>query len=190
MGHLPVIADVTRCTLLWDRQNGVMPRNVLHVRRPFITDASVLAAFEAALSNGMFDCMPTSYTLKTIAFLNLDGSSSTFFGDVTPRHGNGSPPEFIPQSAGIVSLHTALRGQSHRGRVYVGPVCEGDQANGVLSAVATMTTAWANFRDTLFSSHGVHLAVASYKHSSSEDVTDIVVRSIVGTQRRRADQLR
>lgn len=188
---LPVIPDIFRCTFLWNRFGGVMPRNVLHVRCPSGGIASVASAFVHALALPMFDGMMTGHSFNTVAVLPLDGTSSTTYVTVPTMHGTISSGDFIAQSCCIISLHTEKRGPAHRGRVYLGPWAESETSNGIVGDAASVQTAWGTFRDAIFSdSDAVHLCVASYKHSTSEDVVDIIARNVAGTQRRRLNQLR
>ena len=188
---LPVIADTYRVTFEWTRYAGVMPRNVIHVRVNTGTVAEVGAGVVAELKSAMFDDMSQNHVLPTISVLKLDGTSAASqFGVPTAVHGGSSSTDFIAQGCTVVTLHTDLRGPAHRGRVYVGPIVETQQTQGILNDTATTKGAWEQFRDALFDNHGLHLNVASYKHATQRDVTDILVNRVVSTQRRRANQLR
>jgi len=112
---------------------------------------------------------------------------------VAPVSVGGGTGETIVQGCALVSLHTAQRGSRGRGRVYLGPITEGKQADGTLVAASQIQTldAWAAWQENMLSATpSIELGVASYTHADFHPVTSIRVDSIIATQRRRLDQLR
>jgi hypothetical protein len=197
MPPLPTITDVYRVTLLWSLVSGVRPVNVFHVRKASSTASDVADDVEAAIVAGftpqnMFRPMGSGYTLESFEVLPLDGTSTTFQRNMLP-HGitGGSSGEIIPQAAGVISLKTDQRGARGRGRMYLGPTTEGSDDAGILnSAIASATlTGWGNFIASLTAA-ACPLVIASYLHVDAHDVVNVRVDSVVGTQRRRANQLR
>lgn len=193
MATLPVINNVFRCTLLWNTNVGITPRNVFHVRASGATQEDVALAVEASAVDHLVAPMSAAWDCPEIAVLKLDGSSAgqifslssgTFLGGVT-----GS--DVIPQATAVVSFHTAQRGPRGRGRMYVGPIAESMQAQGVLNTTAhdDMGVAWVDFIENL-SNADTPLQVASYVHADAHEVTNVNVDVMIGTQRRRLDQLR
>jgi hypothetical protein len=76
--------------------------------------------------------------------------------------------------------------------MFVGPVTEGFQANGILDATkrSDMVTAWQRFQVSLQgSSTQVAHVIASYKHSTFHTVNAYSIRPQLGTLRRRQNQL-
>jgi hypothetical protein len=197
MPVLPTITGVHRVTLNWRPLGGINFRNVLHVRGTSLTASQVGTQMDAALSvgqtNGMFEGLSTLLSCVQIDILPLDGTSPTFSKTISTITGGGGSGEYTPAVAAVVSLKTGQRGSRGRGRFYGGPIPEAGQENGVLNAtrVTDMTTGWNAFVAALIAgSPSLHLVVASYKHADAHDVTSIRVDSILGTQRRRQDQLR
>jgi hypothetical protein len=197
MAPLPVIPDVFRITLRWSMVSGVRPVNVFHVRAPASTAADVANDVRTAILAGfspqnMFRPMASGYTLEEFDVLPLDGTSPVFQKNMLPDNIiGGSTGEIIPQAAAVISLKTTIRGARGRGRMYLGPTTEGTDTAGLIDgpiAAATLT-GWGNFIASL-SASGSDLVIASYVHSDAHDVLNVRVDSVVGTQRRRADQLR
>lgn len=186
----PVIADLFKVELKWNPYQGVKPTNRLHFHSAAGTVSQLAAALEAHLTAGMFDPMSTGQTLTTFGITPLDGTTAeqefTWAGIAGAATG-----EIIPQGAAIVSLRTLQRGPRGRGRVYVGPVVEGEVINGALGDAATLQAAWIAFQAAMFAAAGAWVfEVATYKHLTSNTVTTIIADPLIGTQRRRMDQLR
>lgn len=198
MGHLPVIADVYRCTILWNTANGVAPRNVLHIKQPSGSEADVAEAFSyaygvAIATNNPWAPMSNTYTAAALDVIKLDGSSATQTEALAATIGGSASGEIIPASAGVMSLHTAQRGPRGRGRQFVGPTTEGSQVNGLLTGGVQVEFAagWDLFIEALPSAPvPAALVVASYRHADAHEVTSIRADAVCGTQRRRQDQLR
>jgi hypothetical protein len=71
--------------------------------------------------------------------------------------------------------------------VFLGPLAESKQSQGIYTG-GDVGAAWAAFADSLQLS-GAALVVASYAHADAHDVTAIHHDSVIGTVRRRLDQL-
>jgi hypothetical protein len=87
----------------------------------------------------------------------------------------------------VVTLRTATRGRSFRGRVYTGPYCQDANVGGVPTA-ATVTgifTQWNRFATITLPGSGVSLVVASYHLATATDCTACTADSRWDTQRRR-----
>jgi hypothetical protein len=199
MPPLPVIANTYRFTLPWlDSTHvvGVQPVNVLHFRATSGTVSSISGVVETALNahgSLMFDVIYTGLSLQSMEVLPLDGSSATFVAAVSPSVVGGGSGGVVPNCATVVSLHTGQRGSRGRGRVYVGPMGETQIDNGTVVATsqANMLSAWGSFvNDINVASPSVQLVVASYKYADAHDVTNIRIDKVLGTQRRRQNQLR
>src|SRR5262249_41995151 len=119
----------------------------------------------------------------------LDGSSATqsfTTGGPAKWKGTETGEEVIAQMAMLVKIQTALRGRSHRGRIYLPWVSEGSQTAGVIgpTIVAAAQTAWTAFIAAM-NTADAEVGVASYKHASWQPCTVAAVESFGGTQRRR-----
>jgi hypothetical protein len=137
----------------------------------------------------MWDVMNASTTCFEIDITPLDGVSATYvYVPATPSHwaAGATSGDNLPQVAAIVKLQTALRGRSHRGRVFLPFVAEGKVANGVLASgnVTNVQSGWSSFVSSL-SGGGFTLVVASYTVGHKFDVTSVVAESLAATQRRR-----
>lgn len=196
MPHLPVIADVYRCTLNWKATNSqLQPRNVIHISSPTATDAADLVT---RLDDGLaglsfvWDPIPSDWAVEQISVLKLDGSSSTIDVDVPhpDRWIGGSSGEWSPNTAGVIKLQTGLRGREHRGRIFLGPCAENKMVDGKLNptTVGDMAGDWGTWTNYI-ATHGAALGVASYRHASWSQATNVVVRARVGSMRRRLEAL-
>lgn len=193
MAPLPVIPDVFRATLNWDVEGGVAARNVLHFRSTSGTESELAAAFASNATHNMFACKANDNPANSISVIKLDGSSATQVVSISPAlNGNGSGG-LMPSTAGVVSFRTGLRGSAGRGRIYIGPCTEDKAQAGILDITSQglMQAAWEGFvADMATDSNHWILGVASYVHSGFHPVSSLIVDKLVGTQRRRQDQLR
>ena len=193
---LPVIPDVFRVSMPWT--GGVVsPVNVLHVATTAPSNGSDVAqAFDdalAGLSQDPWHCLADVYLCPVIDVLELDGTSATVAHTMGNIPQGGVTGEELPNCAGIVSLHTTERGSRGRGRQYVGPTTEPTVSFGSLdpAVAAFMFTGWTELiANLLGGALPLILGIASYVHANFHPVTSLRIDSIVGTQRRRLDQLR
>jgi hypothetical protein len=137
----------------------------------------------------MWGFTPTNSSITTVDITPLDGSSTTLVqatGSPAKWSGAAALGDMIPQSAYLIKMSTSIRGRSHRGRLFLLWVAEGQVANGTLTgaSVTVCTGAWATFLAAAAAA-GIHLCVASYTLSTSTDVIEIHCESLTATQRRR-----
>lgn len=194
MPPLPVIADVYRCTFNWSPFHSVSPRNVLHVRTASPDSVAVGDVVVAALQVHMFEGMSGGHVLDSVTVLPLDGVSSAI---AVPGEGytsgSASDQQTAPQVAGVVSHYTGHRGSAGRGRTYIGPMNEGAIVNGSMVAgnAAEISAAWDEYSSMLNDAEPIlEFVVASYVQAAAFPVARSVCHDILGTQRRRQDQLR
>lgn len=194
---LPVIADTLRVAVRGTASNGHHWANVLHYRKSTVlTFTGAIAILDPILvdhlstnngtGSGWNALAPTTASIQDIVYTPLDGASASTVITHAIAGANGSDG-LPPSVALVVSLRTALRGRSYRGRVYTGPHIESD--NSSLGApVAALLTAesgqWAAHL-TALAGTGVSLVVASYLHATAQDVTSVSVDARWDTQRRR-----
>lgn len=194
MAPLPVIGNCVRIGLPWSTALPVKPYNVFHV----ITAQDDLEQLAADIGQAMDDAgsdmwraLAVDYTLPNIDVTPLDGTSATQRLSTQQTITGASTGQVIPNTAMIVSFRTPQRGSRGRGRLYVGPVCESAVQNGQLESPSAVFAAWSDFEDSLASSSSAaSLGVASYTHAEVNGVTSIVIQDVLGTQRRRQNQLR
>lgn len=199
MPPLPTIPGVYRCVLPWQDLGstvGVRPVNVLHVEAPTGLASDVATQFANVLgahASLMFDVLYSGLTLQTIQVLKLDGFSAALDVTVPGSTSGGGGGGVLPQVCTVVSIKTGQRGSRGRGRVYVGPMGETQVNNGrvVTTSVTNMQSGWAAFASALQSgTPEMSLGIASYKHADFNPFTSIRIDPVVGTQRRRVEQIR
>lgn len=188
---LPVISNIFRVTFNHVPASGHPSHNVMHFSSAG-NEAGLAADIDAALGtlaadSHLFWPMSSSWKCTTIDVLALDGTGTTQTFTLTNDQQGGASGAAVYQAAGIVSLHTALRGSRGRGRVYIGPAAEDAQADGILNSTgkALCQTAWNTFKLEV-GLNGSPLYVASYAHSTAQIVETCTVQNYIATQRRRA----
>lgn len=190
---LPVIADVFRTSWNWNIASGaIIAVNVLHFEAPGDNEQDVFDQLNAQFDGAMFERMSTAAEMTTIDIIKLDGVSGTQHFPVTSTEAHGgvaSEAELAP--AIIIKESTALRGPSHRGRVFLPFPAEGAVFQGGIdpAEAANMTAAWNTFRAGMTLA-GVVPVVASYAHVSATPVAQFLCEDKLGTIRRRQTQVR
>lgn len=171
---LPVIADCFRLSARFTNGSGFEVANVWHVLAPGKGETEAWSIVGPLLDTTMWHALDSDMAMIDWTILALDGVSA---GITTPSSGfNGEASgDSIPGMACIVSFYTGLRGPSHRGRVFIGPIVEAQQSFGnVDSAVAAATAAaWEDFHNALVL-EDMAVCVASYTHASAEPITSVV----------------
>jgi hypothetical protein len=194
---LPVIADTLRVSVEGRMPNGHTWANVLHFRKSgALTFAGAIAVLDpiltplysgnAAGTPGWRYNASSAASVVQIRYLPLDGVSA--FTVIAHAFNGANAGDPLPANVALViTLRTALRGRAHRGRCYWGGFEESSNTTGgvpTAGVVANVATVWGQLLTNLVAS-GVSLVVASYLHSSAENVTSLNVDSRWDTQRRR-----
>lgn len=193
MAPLPTITNVFRCAFNWrEASTGQIGVNVMHFRAPGFTAEEVATAVDSIGNLEYWSPMVTDAYMVQFDVTPLDGAGATH--SQAPTHGGwgGSQSgDFSPASAVVVSFKTALRGRSHRGRIYLPFIAEAVISDGQLTGaqVTALNTGWAAFISSAAGA-GVTPVVASYKLSTAADITGTSVISGLGTQRRRQGRVR
>lgn len=138
----------------------------------------------------------TQLTYQGMEFVSAPGgyrfhpTTLELFQDVAIS-GSGASTAAPPQVAYRATLRTLLPGKSYRGRIFLPSPPEGSvDANGaitstaVLSAQDFLTNARTDVDAAIAASSNV-ISVPSFKNGTTTELFDILVRDIVGTQRRR-----
>lgn len=177
-----------------DSAGGAVAENAIGIHAATaVTAAALNTAVQAAWTAAQLDWMASTGTLVSIAYKDLAGVIATqeFNTDGTAKWNGGGTGQSIPQCAGILKLQTGLAGRSHRGRIFIPFLGEGEQDGGtVIDALAT-ATAWATFANTLAAlSPSLVVSIVSRKLSTLTPVTTYQGELISGTQRRRVARLR
>jgi hypothetical protein len=192
-----VINDTYRVTLLWDSFASVIPRNVFHVSSTSNDVSDIAGVIDDAfgttsVGNNMFWPMHSSQVCHSFDILPLDGVSAASTWPITNPLEGAAGGEVIPAACYVVSLKTGVRGQSGRGRMYIGPIRETAQIDGHTDETGqgNVLAGFGNFQNELQgSTPAVTLVVASYRLAQAHTVTSFRVDTPLGTQRRRQQQL-
>jgi hypothetical protein len=195
--RLPVIADTIRTAVQGIGTNSHKWENVLHFRKSgalsytgaiAILDPLLLAQYTVNTGAGTAwkNLAPTTATLSQFVYTPLDGATaSTVITHAVPGVSGGDP---LPVSTSlVVTLRTALRGRSFRGRVYTGPYDESANTAGapLAAVVAAIAAQWDRFITVNLAGSGVSLVVASYHLVLATDCLHATVDGRWDTQRRR-----
>ncbi len=196
---LPIIANTHRVAVSGTCANGQEWANILHCRwtgagTPTLTDITVMqnevkrlwvgATFPPHAFARTF--MPTAATIGQIASTALDGISATVVQTIALAGLDTN--EALPAGVALcVTLRTASRGRSYRGRMYLGPWAEdANQPGGVVSSVLVgqMVGQLTGVMNSLLPLSW-QLVVASYTLQIATPVTAITSNTQWDTQRRR-----
>lgn len=188
MAPLPVISNVYRTAFEWTPTIGGVPANVLHFRGAPGSAAGLYTALDANVTTGMWAFTSTDLLILTVKITPLDGTSATVINTTggPAKWGGSTAGDWMPAGAAVLSLRTAKRGPSYRGRIFFPGLVEGGQTAGTLasSAITIVQAAWVTFR-TAMAAAGYTLVVASYTHATAETVTSTGMNPRYGIQRRR-----
>lgn len=193
---LPVIDDVFRVTWNFQSYDGITPRIVQHYRTSTANGQDVGLALWDAVVDNLFLPMHESFEPTSLSLIRLDGTSATVVVprpvDVTANLCAGDG-QIIPASAAVMSWRSLVRGPKGRGRSYIGPVTEGANENGMLvgDSLTELPAAWGSFYVALGEQDpSIGPVVASYVHEEAYLIQGASLSEVLGTQRRRQNQLR
>jgi len=198
---LPVIGDVIRCSVYGTVEGGVGWSNTFHLVKDIGDTYADAMADNVTNITKMYD--PTGFGGTNFGFLHystdgtlaaqivqtpLDGTTPSRTDSIALNGSSSQNPQ-PAQNAMLVTLLTAKRGRSFRGRLFV-PANSREQLDGAgkLSAanvafVQSMMTA----ANTAFQAqtHPTAFTVASYKLVQANDVTGYICRTVFGHQTKR-----
>lgn len=190
MPPLPTIADVYRAQVLWTNPGvSLRPINTLHFRSATGTVEDLATDLAANVVALMFAGLSNQFEQTSFIITPLDGFSAGTEFPGAGFSGSGSA-EYSPASAIVISFRTAQRGSRGRGRIYYGPIGEGQMTDGTISpaAATTIADAWHDFHLAMAAeSSAWESVVASYVHSDAHVITTTRCDIALGTQRRRQD---
>lgn len=191
---LPTISNVYRCAFNWTNEDSPsVATNVMHFRKAGSNPAALWSSLDANVGNPLWEFQSTHSHIHEVVITPLDGGSVSFpvfTGDGADWTGAQSSEDMSPQVCNIVKFLTGKRGRSYRGRIFLPWVVESAATYGVLSSggVSTCQSAWETFLAAM-TGDGFDLVVASYLHSTAEDVVAVLAESTTATQRRRNRRL-
>ncbi len=196
---LPVITNVVRIAVRGQAPSGSNWANVLHCLKttagaPSGADITNLDTairrlyIGAAYSGGnnMLSACKTTCTTVDVTYTPLDGSSTSTVSALTAA-GALTDDSLPSQTAEVVTIRTARRGRSYRGRVYLPPWTEvSSSASGtmVASTVTAILNQWVGAQAALVATNWT-IGVASYLHSTFEAATGFTMDTRFDVQRRR-----
>ena len=190
MAPLPVIADTYRVALSWTNTvNSMTATNVMHFHRAGSNPAQLATDLDAHVTNTMWECCATPWSVTGIVITKLDGGSVSFpYIPGTPAKwtGHGGAVDFAPNVAVIMKLLTAKRGRSYRGRVFLPGIAESQTDKGLVvgSTKTTMDGAWLAFRLAMTAASW-DFCVASYRLATQEPIVALATEKFTATQKRR-----
>lgn len=178
--------------------NGYTWQNNLHFTKPGFNAAEQLAfanALAGAWAGGLLrDHMSVQSRLDSIKVTDLRTEGAPTVEVVMAVMGEDASDLMAPSTGLVLTLRTALRGRSYRGRVYLGGIGEARWATGDWEAFTVgEAIQWLEAIQALADALGWTLVVLSRWHNHLERaialgqaVIDIVSRSErAGSQRRR-----
>lgn len=194
---LPIIERTYRVSLTYRDVGGATAANIFHLQHDEVstwTAASVAAQVETSWNTNQHQVTSTGAVMNDITVTPLDGiTASASRTPVGAKFSGQAGGTSNPAIAGVLSLHTAKRGASNRGRLYVPFVAEGIFASGLIDATNTglVVTGWDTFRNALAAlADPLELVVASYLLEDATPVTSVTMSRVAGTVRRRQSRLR
>jgi hypothetical protein len=185
-----VIANVYRVSI--QATSGTRPvDNVIGVRgtsagQELAAANAVKAAWEA--TGGPCKTRTTQYVMKQYYSTDLSSALGGIATVTSSTAGAIATPISTNAACALVKLNGSNRSRSTRGRLYYGPLTEGElNSDGQTiggTTVTSITTAFNAFKTSL-SSAGFTWCVISQVLSSATNVTAIAVEGTIATQRRR-----
>lgn len=198
---LPIITNVVRATYRGALGSGTQWANVMHFRwlggggGPFAGDIASMDAIVRRLYTGTaFTGGAAWLTFCRSAVSLIDATVYILNGTSVPQlininaQGTNATGTMLPQEvAPVLTLRTAKRGRSYRGRVYLpAPVTTQVDATGnLVGACTTATIAQAIGVYGALGAANWEWVVASYLHATSEPLASITMDSRPDVQRRR-----
>jgi len=195
------VADCARATFVWEGGNNTTWTNSLCFTKPgFIPENMLVLATELAdamWEAGCFSMMSNAVTLRRIEVEDLREQGQPIRTATVARSGSFSGDMASPGLALVVTLRTALRGRSYRGRFYMSGWADEYIVNGEYQqAVGVAATEFFTLVDAAANPESWSLVVVSRQVDGvprevglGSLVTSVSVRSAKpGTQRRRINR--
>ena len=190
--HLPVIANTFRVAIGWvDGTTGQIATNVIHIEDPGGNAPAVATMVDNAINHNMLAAVSDHAHINEYTVTPLDGVSGTIVQTPSGINTGGGGSTSSPASSAVVTVRTAKRGRSFRGRVFLPFIDEAQIADGLLTGGVELTTAtgFATFLASISGAGGTWV-IASYKLATATPVTSVAVLRALGTQRRRQTRVR
>lgn len=162
------IPNACQVVLYWVMANGKLAHNVLYCNwtgSPALSTAiannimnTIKAAYTAALGLATFQAPATNFNAVSVMDFRVAGTGTLFFSDSVAAPGTSASPSMPDENAAVLTVKTANRGPSGRGRVYIpnfatnaiaaggiiAPTCitalNNFATNGIMAGLATLGT--------------------------------------------------
>jgi hypothetical protein len=194
---VPSLVDTWKITQTWNVGSpAYVAEIVFHVTAPTLADPQLVANEVGAawmVTGGPKTLQSVSAVGGPISVQPYDSatapyvlSSPGFTGQPMVATGNAVPA----QTAMIVTKRTLLSGRSYRGRIFVpamqAALVQTDGTQWLSSSVTSFQTEIGNWKTKLEAGPTItKLVVYSYLHNTKANVSALLVRQYLGTQRRR-----
>lgn len=198
--QLPLVPHTAKVTLNW-RYLGKDVHNTLHYTNmnsgPPPTAAQLGPVIVGKLTADFRTCVMPTLALMSISAVPLDvpNAAGDEYATGLPWIGNNIGQGQPNNVAGVISLRTALRGRSFRGRVYQpGLAAQASNPNNVMTNdIGKIQAFWTSMLSLgPINGDAVALTIVSYWANKAlrpqgiyTQVTSATVRTELGTQRRR-----
>jgi hypothetical protein len=142
----------------------------------------------ANVTTGYMPALETNFTFTGVEVFNHNAPQFGFQKSASVA-GSVAGNSLSLRSAPVVSKFTALRGRTYRGRMYLMSPVETEQADGVLTVgyqgtLGGFISSLLNFNGAIFGAN-YDAAVWSNKLQSSQGITSLLVRPVLGSVRKR-----
>jgi len=169
IGGPTVIPNCTQVVLTWTLDGGKVGHNVLYGRSAGVPTPSVAQAqaIFTALTTGagwtaIAARLATTTALSSVSVMSVHTASQPiFFSTGTAVPGTATLPVLPNEMAVCVTLRTALRGISNRGRMYIPGynAAQVQTGNVIAPGAVTDTQTWANGFIAAFSGQSLTLVI-------------------------------
>ena len=167
---------------------GQPVNNVIGVRAPGNTAISVATAVKGAwkVANGPMSKLPTAYTFSEVTAMYIGSVDGDVYTTSDGTAGTVAQQLSTNGACALITFGNGTRNKSARGRMYFGPMVEGNiNTDGrTLANPQQYTDAITAFR-TALEVNNRKWVILSRKYSTATDITSIATQSIIATQRRR-----
>lgn len=171
-----VIPLAVQVVLNWTVAGGRSGHNVLYGKTPAVpapTVAMAQALFAGMTTGALWTAMAThlasTLTINSVSVMSVHAANQPVFVSTGSAVAGANATLALPAEMALcVTLRTALRGRSNRGRIFI-PNYSVDQVGAgsiVVPLAVTDTAAWANNFITLFSGQGMTLSIGQQERAA------------------------
>lgn len=164
--------------------------NVIGVEAPFMNAPAVADAVALSWTDagGPLSQHPSQYTLVEVTAMDISHAAGEVYTRAAQGTGGITGQLATNGSCALVKYSTGSRSKTQKGRMYHGPLTEGQiNTDGrTLANALTLRTAYQNFYNSL-AGRGVNWGIVSRKNSELNIIvqSNIQVAPVIATQRRR-----